>query len=618
MPDFSQLAELSLSDFFSALPWKRSAQGTLKRAAKASDLEALRAFLTPGGRPVVQEEAAPAPLRAELGCFWSSGPEAISAPLQELLKQLPPAILGEAGAKPSRSAAKGRNSKKLSDAVAAWLKQQNCRPLSWQDHLLWLDLEPLLSAELSTEVWAGLWKKLCLQTFEAAQTKRSAELTLENCLAAEIDWRSSFLFSQVQGGEELHKAAATRLRKLLLEACDEAGIPSATILMQLPEYLAPFIRAVEQGLATHDSPFDAKHLSRFRKLIHRTLVFCREDGSLAPGGRTLANPRQFLERALRCCDETAVDLLLPEFVPLNPRRKNKRAKISISPSTVPAQEIHSFQSDETKVAALRSQGILPTNFAVISHAAPEPFLEFQTAGETLFSGLWTSTLKLDGKVIPMEGDWYCLCWQSDKDADYIELQCKLKNGGRIERQLILPRQGNFALFAEAVAELPPGKIDYEIRFPLAGSFPIEEPRTSRELQIQLTHSKVRALPLGIPQLKRDSTSSQFVVEKNALVLRQSGQGQGIYLPLMLDWEPARAETAAVWRNLTVTENLKVLKPEIASAHRIQLGKDHHYMIYRSLVRTFEPRACLGHQTRYETVTGRIALDGELIPFMLVE
>ncbi|MFO1021121.1 MAG: hypothetical protein U0903_10550 [Planctomycetales bacterium] len=616
MPDLSQFAELSLSDFFASIPWKRSAPTPLKQASKAGDLAALRSLLAPSESKAEQPLPTATPIREELGCFWSCTSEEISAPLRKLLDQIPASLLGSSSQKPARSGGKSRAGKAVSEAVTAWVEQQNCHPLSWQERLLWLDLEPLLRSELSNEAWGALWKKLLLQTFEPPKTKPSTNLALEALISAELDWRCGSMFQEVQGGDELRKAAATRLRKLLSEACDDEGTPSAAILSDLPRYLAPFIRAVGRGES--DSPLDARHASRLRKLIHRALVFCREDGSLAPAPRTLANPRQFLERALRCCDESTADLLLPEFVPLNPRRKNKGSRISIAPSVPSPQEIHSFQSDETNVAALRSQGILPTNLVVIEHDGERPFVEFQIAGETLLQGPWTSQLRLDGKVIPIEGTWFCLCWQSDKDADYVELQCKLKNGGRVERQIVFPRQANYVLIAEAVADLPPGKIEYEVRLPLAGKFPVEEQRTTRELQMKLAHSKVRVFPLGIPQHKRDSTPAQLLVKEDAIVLRQSGQGQGIYLPLMLDWEPARSETPAQWRALTVTENLKVLKPDIASGHRLQLGKDHHFYVYRSLVRTFEPRACLGHQTRYETVTGRFALDGELIPLMLVE
>ena len=38
-----------------------------------------------------------------------------------------------------------------------------------------------------------------------------------------------------------------------------------------------------------------------------------------------------------------------------------------------------------------------------------------------------------------------------------------------------------------------------------------------------------------------------------LELTQVGAGQGLYLPLLLDWHPRRRAAAAEWRSLTVTE-----------------------------------------------------------------
>jgi hypothetical protein len=101
-----------------------------------------------------------------------------------------------------------------------------------------------------------------------------------------------------------------------------------------------------------------------------------------------------------------------------------------------------------------------------------------------------------------------------------------------------------------------------------------------------------------------------------LELRQSGIG-GLYAPIVIDWNPARRRSPALWRPLTVGQNAAVVPVGSAAGFRLQVGTA-QWLVYRSLSTILEPRTVLGQHTMYETMIGRFARSGEVEPIVLVE
>ena len=100
-------------------------------------------------------------------------------------------------------------------------------------------------------------------------------------------------------------------------------------------------------------------------------------------------------------------------------------------------------------------------------------------------------------------------------------------------------------------------------------------------------------------------------------MKQVAQGEGLFAPLLLDWHPNRTRAEAQWRSLTVTEDGRVITPDIAAGHRLKLG-DLQLLVFRSLKSTGKSRAVLGHHTNNETVIGRVDKKGDIDPILLVE
>ncbi len=243
--------------------------------------------------------------------------------------------------------------------------------------------------------------------------------------------------------------------------------------------------------------------------------------------------------------------------------------------------------------------------------------ELSAGGKMLLAGDLNTELVIDGQSVVPQGEWKSVCWHTDDDGDYLELQLCLSDAVRIDRQFLLSRRGRFAVMADAVIAPQAGRIEYHLSLPAAEGVQTKINTSSRETQLRATGCAARVFPLALPQDRVHSTAGSCLEQHGQLVLTQVGAGRGLFAPLVFDWHPRRRRAAAEWRSLTVTELGKAVGGDCAAGHRLRLGKQ-QLLIYRSLADTDEARAVLGQHTRYETIVGTFDARGKVTPIMLVE
>ncbi len=276
-----------------------------------------------------------------------------------------------------------------------------------------------------------------------------------------------------------------------------------------------------------------------------------------------------------------------------------------------------FHSESGREALLQTgTGSRADRIIVAYHAGT---VEFALAGRgrPLLGGTLASRLFLDASPVELQGEWKSVCWHSDGDADYLELQLCCDNGVRIDRQFLLSRGGHFALIADAVICKTPGRLDYGLHLPLAETVRLTADGPTRECRISAPGTTARAFPLGFPQDRVVSAPGSLSAEGGALEVTQVAAGGALYAPLLLDWHPKRIRPAAEWRSLTVSEQGQAVSADRAVGFRLRVGSQ-QLLLYRSLALTDEPRAVLGYHTRYETVIGHFGRTGEVDPIMMVE
>jgi hypothetical protein len=253
---------------------------------------------------------------------------------------------------------------------------------------------------------------------------------------------------------------------------------------------------------------------------------------------------------------------------------------------------------------------------VIAHHRDKPLLDMTVLGQPLFNGDWDLEIAVDGTPVALKGNWDCTCWFTDDEADFLELQLRLDEQLKVERQVLLSRNEHFAILSDVIVGPEGCRIDYASRLPLVGEIEAETDIVTRECKIRCGSVRVRAFPLALPDDRIVAATGSFGPSEGSLVLKQQAEG-GLLAPVFIDWEPMHRRDDADWRTLTVTEDGKVLKRWIASGHRLRLGES-QFVYYRSLRSSGEMRAVIGHHTAHETVIGRFDEEGEVDPILIVE
>ncbi|HVW03252.1 MAG TPA: hypothetical protein VHB77_23015 [Planctomycetaceae bacterium] len=603
------------AEFLKALRWKRGAKAALKDAAKAGDVAAFcRAWQD---LPAWKSTSAEAP--AGLSALWSRGEfpvdEASIADLDRLAHASPP------------SEAKRGSKNKLAPAAAAfeaWLERHTAisSPL---ELLFFFDWLPARGSELPTELYWRAWRALTTAVLAVGREfAGGSELSRSLVLDGELPWRIGLLWGDLQGADALRKAGAAALEAELTESTDRFGTPRADLLPCLPLWLAPLVRCVQTAKARGIELWDDAELDHLRNVIERIAPLCLPSGTTALASATIPADRTLLEAAFRVSEwsdaESAIHALFPSREAPVAAKGRRRGVALFQANGQAAAELclaPSSQSDAARLACLRSTWSARADLLVVGHLGAVPEICLAGMGQPLLSGKLQAEFRPGRKGAPIQGEWDGVCWQSDEDADYLELQTYVRGQCRVDRQCLLSRDGHFALLADVVVATAGDRVDYELRLPLAEGVHAECDTATRECRLTAGDVTARVFPLALPQDRAHSTPGELRIEGNELVLRQAGPGQRLYVPLVIDWHPQRRELPAQWRTLTVSENRATVAPEVASGHRLRLGPQ-QLMIYRSLTISPEARAVLGYHTRYETVISAVDSDGDMQPILMVE
>lgn len=277
----------------------------------------------------------------------------------------------------------------------------------------------------------------------------------------------------------------------------------------------------------------------------------------------------------------------------------------------------SLHSEETRTALLQCGAGRQVDRMTVAYHTPNVEVDLSAGGKTILSGAFESELLIDGVPQLPCGDWMSVCWHGDDDGEYLELQLCLSDSVRIDRQLLLSRRGRFAFVADAVVASQAARIEYRLSLPAADGVQMKFDSSTREARLRAAGCAVRVFPLALPQDRVLSTAGNCCERNGRLELTQVGRGQGLFVPVVFDWDPHRRSATADWRSLTVTEFGKAVGADRAAGHRLRLGKL-QLLIYRSLADTDEARAVLGHHTRYETIVGMFDPAGNVAPIVMVE
>ena len=620
----TDLTSLNDIELLQTLAWERGADPALKAASTAGDFEGVQSALLAALQPQATGR------ESALGCgaltLWSLAAFPEEADLGKLLGQvagLP--VKARAGLKRATNKAPKTLAQRVEPLIRHLTTEddsdETSPPVSPFAIVAALEVLALAGARLRPEQLWKLWRHSLAQVVQLIRTNTDEDAhdptvpaDVQLIERGELPFVAGVLFGDIAGAMDLVKAGRKVLARTLSENADSDGTPRAEMIERLPLWLAPLIRA-----SLIAKRFDVKLWTNDQEqtlvsVVERAIPLCRPDGKAALSNGLSLQPLPVLVAAAELFH-------LPEISPEGGYLQSVKRVIAGQPARRVRNDgvvtMPSNQSDWARFALLRSDWSVNADSVAVAHHRQFPQIDVIAAGKPLLHGDWTLELKLGDTVVELAEEWSCVCWQSDPDADYIELQMCGPGKLRVERIIMLSRRDRFLLLADSISGAPPGRIEYRATLPLADDILVRLDTPTREAQLTMRGFKARVFPLAVAQDRVHSSPHEFTATAERLTLKQVAQGEGLFAPVLLDWHPDRTRADAQWRSLTVTEDGRVIGPDIAAGHRLKLG-DLQLLIFRSLKTTGDSRAVLGHHTHNETVVAKVDKKGDVDPILMVE
>ncbi len=496
------------------------------------------------------------------------------------------------------------------DLALAWLaeaRHRRCRyfPL---ECLAWCRALPTLAGQLPASVW---W-----QLYEAALAEVEGDDLAEvdvlgrQWLKVELPLTLAYLFPELVASRQLRRTIAAELLVEFDRMVMPDGMPVAAAVAQVRPLVASWVRSRALARELKKSCWSDELEDRLSALLEQSLRLTRRDGTTA-FSPDLAAPAdaELYEAAL--ADVPAAHKTLARHAIPNFSSGGRNRAIG-----VPA----AANNETAGVAVLRPSWEAGAERLTVTYSGAEVRSEFAVGRDVLWSGRWTLEVRAGGQWLQPEADaaWEEVCWSTDKDMDYLEIELSLGQGVRVQRQMLLGRKDRFLYLADAVLGAQPGVLEYRSVLPLTGKVAFDASSQTREGYLVGRKPRALAFPLGLAEWREQPCGGELVGGDEGLGLMATSQpgAQRLYAPLFFDLDPRRMVRPATWRRLTVAESRKVVQADEAVGYRVQCGKS-QWLIYRSLDARGN-RTLLGQNLVSEFMLGRFDSSGELTPLLEIE
>ncbi len=283
----------------------------------------------------------------------------------------------------------------------------------------------------------------------------------------------------------------------------------------------------------------------------------------------------------------------------------KEAKKQIVPSQLPPV---TFYCDTARSALMQTDWHKRSGRMAIDFSDSPLSLEIiGPKGRTLLAGRWPLQVELDGQAQIQLDDWDEVCWYSDDDVDYLEVEAKFGDECIVQRQMMLFHEDHMVMLADALLGDREGNWSLQSSLPLGAGIRYEEATTTREGWLATPGgARCLVMPLAQPEWRKQLCNMKTQVVDGNLVMRATTTASRLYSPLLISLKPSHADKPLTWRQLTVAEDLVIVPPSVAVAYRVQIAKE-QWLIYRTLAEATR-RTALGTHTVYDFFAGRF--DGD--------
>ncbi len=234
-------------------------------------------------------------------------------------------------------------------------------------------------------------------------------------------------------------------------------------------------------------------------------------------------------------------------------------------------------------------------------------------GKRILCGDWDVEIFRNGNQLQTDVSWQEVCWFTDDDVDYLELECEVENVCKIQRQVMLMRDEGVVYFADALIAQNPEHWSVKSTWTLSSDMEFRsEPKTTegRLVRAGSEHlTEALLLPVAMPEWRRSPSHSRMECNGTLLSMQCETRAKNLYNPLVMSLRGIEASPAYTWRQLTIAEELRNQPREIAEAYRVQVNRD-QWVFYRSLTPCAR-RTVMGLHLNTEFYAGRFSREDGL-------
>ena len=499
------------------------------------------------------------------------------------------------------------------EGLRAWLRDAAGGQLK-RDYALsalaWCRRLPELADVLPGKAWWKLWDHLFHAAVEAGAAPLSDDcsgddVVVRQLLAGELALTLACLFPEIKVCRKLLPAARRVLSEGLEDLLDGEGVLHAKHFYRLPSLLACWTRCRGLGADLKRGCWNQQAERQYHQLARNALRLMRHEGTLV-----FSDPS-------RDCDvvallKTAValggkpkDRALADRV-LDDAKHDRRACSSGLPRTT-------AHSEWAAAAVLQPDWSRSAPRLTVLYPNTSCRVELACGRDVLWSGEWALDLKVNGAKVAPTSEWSELCWVSDDDVDYLELEIELGDGLRVQRHILLAREDRFLLLADAILASRRLALEYRGTLPLCPGVAFRKVREASRGTLAGNKPRATVLPLALPEC---SVQNALVANSAGLHLHQAAEAQSLFAPLFFDLDQRRMEKPLTWRQLTVAESWAIQPADVAVGYRVAIGR-RQWLIYRALARLGN-RSLLGHNISSEMLVARFDRKGEVEPLIEIE
>lgn len=475
--------------------------------------------------------------------------------------------------------------------------------------IAWTFALPALAQVMERDAWCSAVDAIHNLAAPASLSPQEQPLVYQ-LRAVELPATLARQFPEFSFAGHFASSATAASATLLASALDEDGLLQSDRLSLVRPLLASWVRCRRLEAAGAAPIFDDTGRSRLDKFYRLALRLTRANGSQVFGSQKAFEP-SFLEAV----EQTATS-------------STTRRIVQAIQSTVAGQPEKGLPpapsySEKRGLALLRTRWSPPTDCASVRFFAAEVDAEWQAGGRVLGSGAWSWQATVNGQPLQADGNWEEVCWHSDDDVDYLELELPLSGGWVLQRQVLLARSDRFLYLADVligndVPQLDVADLSFTSSWPLLEGVRFEPARETREGHFTVGGKRVAcAMPISLPEWRVEMARGELqCTAEGELQLSVAGRGRNLYCPLWIDLDARRCAQPATWRRLTVAQHLETMRSDTAVGYRVQSGAQ-NWIFYRSLAERAS-RTVLGQNYVGEFIAARFQRDGQTVELIEIE